>query len=341
LQKRPKKFAAFRIINVLVLTALNIYFLFYAYDPAIGIEYVFWANLLANLFYLVFFLPVFLQWRPRLDRVVFPDMARYAYPIMLTGLAGMMNEFFSRITLEKWLPENFYEGKSSAHALGVFGACYKFSVIMNLTVQAFRMAAEPFFFSHASDKNSPGLFARVNHYFTIVACFILLVTCINLDILKYIFLQQEEYWEGLVIVPPLLLGYLFLGIYYNLSVWFKLTDKTVFGTVITVAGALLTITLNFILIPSFGYLGSSWATAAVYFFMMALCYSLGQKYFPIPYHVLSGVAYIVLTMLLVYAVNSFSFANQWQTTGFHAGVMTAYLVVVYLIERKQWRSSPA
>lgn len=341
LEKRPKKFAAFRITNVLVLTGLNVYFLFYDYDPAVGIEYVFWANAIANSLYLLFFFRTFLSWRPVYNRDVFPEMLRYAYPIMFTGIAGMMNEFFSRLALEKWLPENFYPGKSSAYALGVFGAGYKFSVIMNLTVQAFRMAGEPFFFSHATNKNSPELFARVNRYFVILGCFILLATCINLDILKYIFLQREEYWEGLNIVPPLLLGYLFLGVYYNFSVWFKLSDKTYYGTFITIGGAVLTVLLNFLLIPWLGYLGSSWATAAVYGAMMIACYLLGQRYFPIPYEIKRTLLYVAVTMALVYILSGVNFGSQWQTTAFHMAILFACAVIVYLVERKDWHRSLA
>lgn len=341
LEKKPKQFAFYRVTNVLLLTGLSIYFLFTNYDPAIGIEYIFWANLIANAFYLLFFLRTFLQWRPTFDREVFPVMFRYAYPIMFTGLAGMMSEFFSRLALQNWLPKDFYPGKESGYAVGVFGAAYKFAVLMQLTVQAFRMAGEPFFFSHAHRKDSPELFARVNHYFVIVCCFILLGVSINTDVLKYIFLRQKEYWEALDVVPPLLLGYLFLGVYYNLTVWFKITDKTYFGTLITIGGAILTIVLNLILIPYFGYLGSSWATVAVYAAMMTACYLLGQKHHPIPYRVSADLAYIFSTLVLVYLVLMISIENQWQAMGFHFLVMAVYALLVFLIERKQWKESIA
>jgi len=336
LEKKPFQFSIYRIANVVILTGLNFYFLYIIYDPGIGIAYIFLANLIANAFYLVFFFKTLISWRPVYDRVVFPAMIKYAYPIMLTGLAGMMNEFFSRLTLEKWLPENFYPGKNSAYALGVFGACYKFSVFMNLTVQAFRMAAEPFFFSHASEKNSPHLFARINHYFIIVACFILLAVSINLDILKFIFLQRREYWEGLSVVPPLLLGYLFVGVYYNFTVWFKLTDKTYYGTIITVGGVVLTVMLNLLLIPIAGYLGSSWATAIVYGAMAVACYLIGQRFYPIPYAIGSGIAYITGTYLIAYVVNEIIFPNQSAATLFHCVVLFVFALVVYFIEKRNW-----
>jgi O-antigen/teichoic acid export membrane protein len=337
LEKKAVLFSVYRISNVVILTGLNLYFLYVIYDPQIGIGYIFIANLIANAFYLIFFFKTFIQWRPSFDKEIFPTMTRYAYPIMLMGLAAMTNEFFSRLALEKWLPRNFYPGKSSEYALGVFGACYKFSVFMNLTVQAFRMAAEPFFFSQATDKNSPSLFAKINHYFIIVGCFIMLAISINIDVLKFLFLRQEKYWEGIEIIPPLLLGYLFLGVYYNFSVWFKLTDKTYFGTLITIGGAILTIALNYLLIPIAGYLGSSWATALVYGFMAVACYIIGQKYFPIPYDVTAGLAYIFITYVLIYVVNALSFSNQWAATGFHGGILILYSMMIFFLEKKQWR----
>lgn len=337
LEKKPIQFSIYRISNVVILTILTLYFLFVVYDPTVGIGYIFLANLIANAFYLLFFFKTLVSWRPTFDRDLFPQMTRYAYPIMITGVAGTINEFFSRAALQQWLPENFYPGKSSAYAVGVFGAGYKFSVLMNLTVQAFRMAAEPFFFSNVSNKNSPQLFARVNHYFIIVGCFIMLAVSINVDILKFI-LRNVEYWDALDIVPPLLLGYLFLGVYYNLSVWFKVTDKTYYGTIIAIGGAVLTILLNLFLIPIAGYLGSSWATAIVYGTMAITCYFIGQKFYPIPYPILAGTGYIIVTYLLIYLVNDITFSNQWITTSFHFGVLLLFMLAVYFMERNKWRA---
>jgi O-antigen/teichoic acid export membrane protein len=336
LQKKATRFAAGKLINISILVGLNIYFLKYSetYQPDVSL--VILANLAANAFYLFFFAPTLLSWRPAYDNSISPAMYSYAWPIMLTGLAGMTNEMFSRITLIKWLPEGFYGDRSEEYALGIFGACYKLATLMNLTIQAFRYAAEPFFFSNAAEKNSPQLFARVNHYFVIVCCIILLGVSINLDILKY-FLGDPQYWEGLHIVPILLLAYLFLGIYYNLSVWFKLTDKTYFGTIITVIGMTITIVANYVLIPVAGYEGSSLAALISYGSMTVLCYFLGQRYYPIPYHVVKAMIYIALTIALVYGVNAVQIENQVAATGFHMAVILVYLIVIYLIERKELR----
>jgi O-antigen/teichoic acid export membrane protein len=330
--KRPLKFAAAKLVNIGLLVGLNVYLLLYSgLDP--DLSFVIIANLAANAFYLLFFWRSLLSWRPAYDRELSPQIISYSFPIMITGLAGMANENLSRIALDKWLPKGFYEDPKAA--VGIFGGNYKYAVLMNLAIQAFRYAAEPFFFSQSSEKNSPQLFARVNHYFTIVCCLLLLGVSINLDIFKY-FLGQKEYWEGLLIVPILLLAYLFLGIYYNFSVWFKLTDRTSYGTIITFVGFAITLVGNYLLIPIYGYLGSSIAALLCYFTMMLICYWLGQKHYPIPYTIVKDFAYILVTVAIVYGVYEVDplMENQILKTGFHILVVTVYLVVVFLIERK-------
>lgn len=340
LEKKATRFAIGKLLNIGILVGLNLFFLKYsrAYIP--DVSFVILANLAANAFYLFFFAPTLLAWRPVYDKDISPEMYRYAYPIMLTGLAGMTNEMFSRITLERWLPEGFYGAQSEEYALGIFGACYKLAMLMNLAIQAFRYAAEPFFFSNAAEKNSPRLFATVNHYFVIVCCIILLGVSINLDILKY-FLGDPAYWEGLHIVPILLLAYLFLGIYYNFSVWFKLTDKTYYGTLITIGGVIITVLANYLLIPLSGYGGSALAALLCYAGMTGICYLLGQKVYPIPYKITQAVLYIAFTTLLVYAVNSINIPDQIMATTFHVAVIGIYLIIIYLIERKGFRQNRA
>lgn len=336
LQKKATRFALGKLLNIGILIFLNLFFLKYSRTFSPDVSLVILANLAANAFYLLFFAPTLIAWRPGYDKSISPAMYGYAYPIMITGLAGMTNEMFSRITLERWLPEGFYGAQSKEYALGIFGACYKLAVLMNLAIQAFRYAAEPFFFSNASEKNSPHLFARVNHYFVIVCCIILLSVSINLDILKY-FLGDPAYWEGLSIVPILLLAYLFLGIYYNFSVWFKLTDKTYYGTLITIGGVIITVVANFILIPISGYEGSALAALLCYAGMTVICYLLGQRFYPIPYQITKAILYIVLTTILVYAINAIPIPDQLLATSFHIGVICAYLIIVYIVERKTLR----
>jgi O-antigen/teichoic acid export membrane protein len=339
LQRKPLQFAVGKVLNITILIGLNLFFLVYLKLGA-DVSYVIIANLLANSFYVILFARTLISWRPKYDKVISPQMFSYAYPVMLTGLAGMTNEMFSRMTLDEWLPEDFYPNTSKASALGIFGACYKFSMLMSLAIMAFRYAAEPFFFSQSNEKNSPQLFARINHYFIIVCCVLLLSVSINLDILKH-FLRSEEYWQGLNIVPILLLAYLFLGVYYNFSVWFKLTDKTYYGTIITLVGVFITIAGNYFLIPLAGYFGSSLAAMLCYLVMALMCYMLGQKYYPIPYSVGIDVLYILSTTFLVYFINSLTITNQVTATLFHVVVITAYLLMIFLLERKQFRQVQA
>lgn len=336
LEKKAMLFASAKILNVLVLVGLNYYFLKISFNPEVGIGYVFLANLLANAFFLLFFIKTLLSWRPAWDKSLSPQMFHYAYPVMITGVAGMINEMFSRSMLDWRLPENFYPGITSKEAGGIFGACYKFAVFMNLGIQAFRYAAEPFFFSNAHDKNSPALFAKVNHYFVITCCVVLIGIGINLDIFKYFI--GENFWSGLSIVPVLLLAYLFLGIYYNLSVWFKLTDKTYWGTIITLLGVIITIAGNFILIPIMGFMGSALAALLCYSVMAISCYFLGQRNYPIPYTVTRDMGYIVFTYAVLTLANKVVIDNPWLATGFHSVVILAFLVSIYLIERKKLTS---
>jgi O-antigen/teichoic acid export membrane protein len=298
LEKKAMWFTVFKLVNVFLLLGLNFYFLWYSKSPSPGIELVFLANLLANSIYLVFFFRDLILWRPSFDKKISPQILSYSIPIVLTGLAGMTNEMFSRIALDNWLPKDFYPGRSAEYMQGVFSACYKFSVFISLAVQAFRFAAEPFFFAAAGDKSSPQLFARVNHYFVLSACAMMVGICLNMEWLKY-FVGPDS-WEGLGIVPVLLLGYIFLGIYYNISVWFKVIDKTYFGTIIAVAGALITVALNYWLIPLFGIMGSAYVTLICYFTMTAACYALGQRYYPVPYTVAGDLSAITITCLIVF-----------------------------------------
>lgn len=302
LENKARKFAGIRLTNILVYVGLNLFFVVLCpavvqsapgsllaglkplvtavYNPSLGVGYVFLSNLAASA------LTLLLLGRELLDfRFRWPDLSflrpllAYALPLMLMGLAGMVNETLDRILLPTWLPEHFYPGMSRMAAVGVYGACYKLSIFMSLVIQAFRYAAEPFFFSQSTEKNSPATFALVLKWFTLCCAFIFVGISLNLSWVGPLFLRRPEYLTGLGVVPILLLANLFLGVYYNLSVWFKLTDKTYYGTYLGAAGAMLTIALNFVLIPVFGYLGSAWATLACYFMMAALCWWLGERHF--------------------------------------------------------------
>ncbi len=312
LEGKGVRFATFRMINILINVGLNLFFILFCpwfianhpdasialwieriYSPEIGVGYVFISNMVANAFYLVFFLPDLLRVRLTLDKR-WKTMFNYAAPLLIVGLAGVMIDTLSRTMIKYWLPEGFYQGKTSQDILGIFGACFKLSVFMTLAVQAFRYAFEPFFFSESTNKDSPDLLSKVMNYFIIFGAFAWMMISLLLPDIGPIFLQSDVYLEGLDIVPWLLGGGLFLGIYYNLSVWYKLTDKTIYGAYINIFGASMTVGLNIWLIPIMGYMGSAITTFVVYGTMMVISYLYSKKHYPIPYKVGRGLFYLGL-----------------------------------------------
>jgi len=233
------------------------------------------------------------------------------------------------------LPPDFYPGTSVKGALGVYNACYKLAMFMTITIQAFRYAGEPFFFSQAKEKDSTRTFALVMKWFVVVCTFIFLFVSLNLNIFK-LFIRRAEYYQGLGVVPILLMANLFLGVYYNLSVWFKLTDKTYYGTFISFGGAAITIILNIMLIPRLGYIGCAWATLACYFSMAAACYLLGQKYYPVPYPVTTILAYLGLAVALVVLGANVSITHVILRHVFHLGLCLAFLIVIWIVEKPRF-----
>lgn len=352
LENKAVKFAGIRMANILLTVGLNLFFLVLCpdvlageylpglqplvarvYDPSIGVGYIFLSNLAASAFTLLLLGRELLDFRPRLNLEPLRPLWQYAFPIMLMGLAGMVNEMLDRTILARWLPEGFYPGKSNLAAVGIYGACYKLSILMSLVIQAFRYAAEPFFFAQSTDKNSPRTFALVLKWFTICCAILFVGVSLNLDWIAPLFLRRAEYLEGLPVVPVLLLANLFLGVYYNLSVWFKLTDKTYFGTYISFGGAALTIALNFLLIPVLGYMGSAIATLACYAMMAAVCWYLGNQHFPVPYPVGRLLAWLAVAVALVALGRWLPSFGQWPDYALHVALTLAFMAAIWLVEQ--------
>ncbi|AYA37483.1 polysaccharide biosynthesis protein [Hymenobacter oligotrophus] len=354
LENKAVKFASIRMANIVLNVGLNLFFLVLCpdvlagkylsglapllrplYNPSIGVGYVFLSNLAASAFTLLLLGRELLDFRPRLQVTYLGPLWRYAYPIMLMGLAGMVNETLDRVLLARWLPEGFYPGRSSLAAVGIYGACYKLAILMSLVIQAFKYAAEPFFFAQSEDKNSPRTFALVLKWFTISCTILFVAVSVNIDLIAPRFLTSPEYLEGLPVVPVLLLANLFLGVYYNLSVWFKLTDKTYFGTYISFGGAALTIALNFALIPVLGYMGSAIATLVCYVTMAVVCWLLGERHFPVPY----PMSRLLLWLLAAVAVVAGSWAlpplGSWIAHMVHLLITLAFVAAVWLVERPE------
>ncbi|MBL7901756.1 MAG: oligosaccharide flippase family protein [Bacteroidia bacterium] len=248
------------------------------YNPEIGIGYAFLANLIANLLSLLALSRMYFGLSFSIDFALLKDMLFYAWPLLILGLAGMVNETLDRIILKKLMPDK----EEAQIAQGIYGACYKIAILMTIFIQAFRYAAEPFFFSKAKEKDSKQTYAIVMKYFVIFCLFLFLGTMLNLDWIQYFI--GEEFRAGLHVVPILLGANLCLGIVYNLSIWYKLSGKTSFGAIISITGAAITILLNLLFVPKFGYTASAWATLAAYAGMMLFSYFLGQKFYPIKYN---------------------------------------------------------
>ncbi|HXI00301.1 MAG TPA: polysaccharide biosynthesis C-terminal domain-containing protein [Sphingobacteriaceae bacterium] len=334
-QHRPIKFVTGKLLNIGVNVLINLFFLVACpwllknqpdsfllkfYNPEIGVGYVFIANLIASIVTMLFLLPEFASSGGKFVKSVMEKMLQYSFPLMFAGLAGMTNESFSRVILKYELP---YSMTENIKQLGIFGQCFKLAIFMSLAIQTFRMASEPFFFSTSKNLDAKLVYARIMNYFVIVCCMIFLGVTLYLDILKH--LLQPAYFEGLVIVPILLLAYLFLGIFQNLTIWFKLGDKTSYGIYFAVFGAVITIALNYALIPAYGYVGSAIATLICYFLMAISCYIVGQKYYEVPYNLKRISGYIILSIAL------YATGNYIRLHIFHAGSIIWFLVMATLI----------
>jgi O-antigen/teichoic acid export membrane protein len=268
------------------------------YSPNIGIGYIFISNLLASLITLLLLSPQILRVKYVFDSPLWKKMMRYALPLLVAGLAGMVNETLDRILLTHLLPE-----KDAMVQTGIYGACYKVSIIMTIFIQTFRFAAEPFFFSHAKEKNSKQTYADVMKFFVIICAVIFLGTMLNISWIQY-FAGNKEFRSGIAVVPILLLANMCLGIFFNQSIWYKLTGQTHFGALLTIFGAVITIVLNFYWIPRIGYIGSAWATLICYASMMVASYFLGNKHYPVNYDLKRILGYLALSLTL-YVISTF------------------------------------
>lgn len=277
------------------------------YNPDIGVGYIFIINLISSASKFVFLLPQMRGVFGGLDGELFRRMFAYCWPMVIIGLAGIVNEMLDRAILKFFLP---YDLHTNMEMLGIYGACYKLSIIMSLFIQAFRFAAEPFFFSHAKQDGSKQVYADVMKYFVIVCSGIFLMVMLYMDIFKYFI--GKDFRVGLSVVPILLIANLFLGVYVNLSIWYKLTDRTLMGAFVSFGGALITIVLNVLFIPKYGYMASAWATLACYGSMALASYVLGQKYYPINYDIRSFLKYMGTALFLYFGYNYLSYLPATQ-----------------------------
>lgn len=339
INQRPVVFAFVKIANTVINLLLNVFFIIYLpkiaqaspngilstiYFEDFQVGYIFVSNLIASLLTLLYFLPHYFRLKWHFDAALWKKMMRYSLPILVAGIAFAINEHFDKILLEKILPENI-----AKHEVGVYGACYKLGLFMVLFATAFRLGIEPFFFSYAKNEDAPKTYANITKYFVIFGSLILLGVIVFADVLKMIMIPNTAYWEAMKVVPMIILANFFLGIYHNLSVWYKLTDKTKMGAYISIIGAVLTLVLNYSLIPKYSYMGSAVATLVAYGSMMIISYWLGRKYYYIPYDMKKIGIYLTASTLLSYVYFYHFRENYFVGIGF----IFLFSGVIYYLEK--------
>ncbi len=331
---RPIRFSFYKIGNVIILAFFVVFFLWIVpkyrinlpstliknFGNAPQVIYVFFAGFIASLMTFIMMLPILFKFKLAFDKQIFKNLLHYGLPIMVGGLAYVTNENLDKILLKNYIGDS---------EMGVYAACYKLGVFMTLFITAFRMGAEPFFFNHADKKNAKKTYATILTYFTIFGAVFMFVIVAYISLFAKIVISREEYLQALNIVPIILLANLMLGIYHNLSIWYKLTDKTKYGMYISVFGAIITIVLNLIFIPIYGYLASAWATLFVYTLMTFISYLFGKKHYPVPYDFKKVLLYLGISIL--FSVLSFyKFRENYYVSTL---LFITFIGVIYSLEK--------
>ncbi len=351
---RPRRFALIRVSGILLNIALTYFFLSVCpsllkthpnsiigliYQPKLGfVTYVLLANVLQNFFQLILLSPLLKGFRWTFNFPLWKEIMIYALPLTIAGFGGMINETFDRIMLDRRLP---HTGDFAAYQVGIYSGCYKLSLLITLFVQAFRMGAEPFFFRQSVEDNAQRTYARVMKFFVILVSGMFLFVSLYLDIWKY-FITDHSMWAGLKVVPILLFANIFLGIYYNLSIWYKLSKSTRAGAYITLIGAGITLIINYLFIPRFSYMASAWATFICYGSMMVLSFIWGQKVYRVPYAWKKLVAYMVI-VAMIYGIHHF-LTGLWKNNMFSLGLATlftlSYAFFIVRVEKREFQRLP-
>jgi O-antigen/teichoic acid export membrane protein len=337
-EEKPLKFAAVKLTNIFVNVGLNLFLLTNTPEFLSGysqVTLILIANAAASISSFLLLSPLAFDIGHRFDRALFRDMLKYAWPLIFVGLAGIVNETLDRTLLNRLLP-----GAEGSYQNGIYGAFYKLTMVMTMFVQAFRFAAVPFFFKQKESSETRQVYAHVMYWFIGICSFIFLSSMLFIDGLAHIFIRNASFFNdprGLYIVPVLLLANLFLGVYYNLSVWYQLTNNTKTGAIVAISGATLTIVLNLAFIPHYGFLACAWITLGIYFLMCVAAYILGHHYYRIPYDVVKYVALIALAVVLWVASGSFQshFTVRWQQILANLGFMTLFLLIIWLLQPKR------
>jgi O-antigen/teichoic acid export membrane protein len=336
--EKPMRYALVKILNVSLMLGLNIFCLlvlpklgqdggtgFFSswYIPNYEVPYILISNLVASGVTLLLMIRIYVRRPYVFDKILWKRMLRYAMPVMVAGIAFTINEVFDRYLLSELLPVDIAKSE-----MGKYSACYKLALFMTLFATAFRMGIEPFFFSHSDTKNPQRAYAQITNYFVVLGSIILLSVVVFADVLKEFIVLDESYWEAMPVVPLIVLASFFLGIYHNLSVWYKVTDKTIYGAYISMIGAVLTIVINFTFIPYFGYMASAVATVSAYGTMMGLSFYFGRMYYPVPYNFRKIIFYLGISIL--FSALSFYIFDRNLFIGIP--LLLIFLGVVYKLE---------
>ncbi|MBE9490952.1 MAG: polysaccharide biosynthesis protein [Bacteroidetes bacterium] len=338
-KQRPMRYAVIKILNVVINLGLNLFFFLALkdlasngsvfesiYRPNFEISYIFIANLIASAVTLVLMFRFYTKIKYVFNSVLWKTMFRYAFPILIAGIAFSINETFDRILLKELLPDNVADTQ-----IGMYSACYKIALFMTLFATAYRLGIEPFFFSHAKTVDPQKNYARILEFFVAFGSVVLLSVVVFADVLKPYIVRDEAYWEAMWVVPIILIANFCLGIYHNLSVWYKITDRTKFGAYISVFGAVITLAINILFIKTYGYKASAIATLIAYATMMLLSYYFGRKYYPIPYNLKKIALYLVLSIGL--SVLSFYEFRENYIIGI--SMLILFLGFIFLSEKKE------
>lgn len=336
-KKRPMKFAVLKLLMIFINIAFNIFFLVicpkvqdsalvsWFYRPDYGVGYVFVANLISTLSVTLMLLPDILAEKYAFSFSLLKQILQYSLPLLILGIAGVMNQ-----TLDKILFPFLYPGDASSE-LGIYGACFKIAMVMMMFTQAFRYAYEPYIFSKHKDKNSVEAYADAMKYFVIFSLLILLGMIVYLDLLKLII--APSYWVGLKVVPIVLWAYVFQGIFFNLSLWYKLTDNTRFGAYFSIIGCFITLIINVAFVPRFSYMASACASLVCYFVIMLLSYFIGRKYLYVPYDLCRIGFYILLTTVILAVYYAVRFISGNAVVSMAVGTLLLILYCAVLVRK--------
>jgi O-antigen/teichoic acid export membrane protein len=336
-ENKALKFASIQFASIGVNIGLNLFFMLYLFDPTRpeeGVLFILFANLIASLVKPLLLYRDFLSIKFSFDLQLAKEMLVYSIPLVIAGFAGIINETLDRILLKHIT----YDGLNPAslnfaeEQVGIYSACYKLAMLVTILLQAYRYAAEPFFFAQMKSEDKNKVYAKVMNYFVATVCLVFLVVSLNIDIFKH-FIRNEAYWSGLGVVPILLLANVFLGIYYNQSIWYKLSGQTRFGAYIAIVGATLTILINVVFIPEYGFYACAWATLVVYAFQMIASYYLGQRYYPIQYNLRKFFLYFGGALLLFVIAKLMQIDGVYTRLFFHNALIIIYLVIVFSVEK--------